>query len=43
MSKMSLEKRYATDPGHLEYYTEKLIEPEWAGELSPDEFIYIKS
>jgi len=40
---MSLEKRYATDPGHLEYYKEKLIEPEWAGELSPDEFTYIKS
>jgi len=40
---MSLEERYADAPNFLEFYRKKLIEPGWAGELSPDEFAYIKS
>jgi len=40
---MSLEERYTFDIKLLEFYREKLIEPGWAGELSPEEFAYIKS
>ena len=40
---MSLEERYADAPNFLEFDRKKLIEPGWAGELSPDEFAYIKS
>ena len=40
---MSPEERYATDAGLLDFYKRKLLEPGWAGELSPDEFAYIKS
>ena len=39
---MSPEERYKDDIRHLEFYQEKLVEPGWAGELSPDEFVYIK-
>ena len=40
---MTLEERYISDNKLPEFYREKLIEPGWAGELIPDEFIYIKS
>ena len=40
---MSLEKPYASDSQPLEFYKRKLLEPGWAGELSPDELAYIKS
>jgi len=40
---MSLEERYANDPNLLSFYKRKLLIPGWAGELSPDEFAYIKS
>jgi len=40
---MTLSERYTFDIKLLEFYREKLIEPGWAGELSPDEFAYIKS
>lgn len=40
---MTLEKQYKEDTESLEFNREKLIEPGWAGELSPDEFAYIKS
>jgi len=40
---MSLEERYADAPNFLEFYRKKLLQPGWAGELSPDEFAYVKS
>lgn len=43
MVSMKLEERYKDDARHLEFYRVKLIEPGWAGELSPAEFAYIKS
>lgn len=40
---MSLEQQHANNPKLLKFYQENLIEPGWAGELSPDELAYIKS
>ena len=40
---MKLEERYNDDTKHLEFYRVKVVEPGWAGELSPSEFAYIKS
>jgi len=40
---MSLQERYANDPQLLAFYKRRLLEPGWAGELSPDELAYIKS
>lgn len=40
---MSLEESYWNDPQLLSFYQRKLLEPRWAGELSPDEFAYTKS
>ena len=40
---MSLEKPYASDSQLLEFYKIRLLEPGWAGELSPDELAYNKS
>ena len=40
---MSIEERYANDPKLLSFYKENLLEPGWAGELTPDKFAYIKS
>ena len=40
---MSIEECYAQEPFLLEFYRKKLLEPGWAGELSTDEFGYIKS
>lgn len=40
---MSFEEKYANDPQLLDFYKQKLLEPGWAGELSPDEFKYVKS
>jgi hypothetical protein len=40
---MSLEERYEDGSNLLELYRKKLLEPGWAGELSPDGFSYIKS
>ena len=40
---MTLEERYAKDPKLLAFYEKKLLIPGWAGDLSPDEFAYIKS
>ena len=42
-NEVSLEERYAKDPELLAFYKKKLLEPGWAGELSPDEFAYVKS
>jgi len=39
----TLEERYADDPGFLEFYREKLLEPGWAGDLDDVELQYIKS
>lgn len=39
---MTLEERYKSDIKLLDFYRRKLIEPGWAGELSPDEFAYVK-
>lgn len=39
---MNLEEQQKDAIEFLEFYKEKLIEPGWAGELSPDEFTYIK-
>ena len=41
-NEMALEERYANDPWLLEFYKENLLEPGWAGELSPNEFAYVK-
>ena len=43
MIKMSLQEQYAHDPSLLDHYEHKLLEPGWAGELTPDELAYIKS
>jgi len=43
VSRVSLDERYANDPQLLEFYKKKLLEPGWAGDLSPDEFAYVKS
>jgi len=40
---VSLEEHYAHDPDLLAFYCKRLLEPGWAGELSPDELAYIKS
>ena len=40
---MLLEERYKNDPQLLSFYQKKLLEPGWAGELSPDEFAHIRS
>ena len=40
---MTLDERYKDDPGLLEFYTTNLLEPEWAGELTPYEVTYIRS
>jgi len=40
---MSLEEKYANDPQLLGFYKRKVLEPGWAGELSPGELTYIKS
>ncbi|MBU2009197.1 MAG: hypothetical protein KJ624_05090 [Chloroflexi bacterium] len=40
---MSLEERYAHDPQLLAFYRKHLLEPGWAGDLSPDELAYIKA
>ena len=40
---MSLEERYAHDPELLAFYTKRLLEPGWAGDLEPDELAYVKS
>ena len=40
---MSLGQRYAHAPELLAFYQRKLLEPGWAGELSPDELAYVKS
>jgi hypothetical protein len=34
--------KYTNDFQHFDYY-KKLLEPGWAGELSPDEFAFVKS
>ncbi len=39
---MSLQERYVNTPELLDFYKKKLIQPGWAGELSPDEFAYVK-
>ena len=40
---MSLEEHYKNDPELLGFSQKKLLEPRWAGELSPDEQAYMKS
>jgi hypothetical protein len=40
---MTLEEQYTDDPRLFGFYRRKLLEPGWAGELSPDELAYIKS
>jgi hypothetical protein len=40
---MSHEQKNEDDHQLLDLYNQKLLEPGWAGELSPDEFAYIKS
>ena len=40
---MRLDERYKDDPELLAFYKKKLLEPGWAGELSLDEFAYVKS
>jgi len=39
---MTLEEGYRSDIKLLDFYRRKLIEPGWAGELSPNEFAYVK-
>ena len=43
MIKMSLQEQYADDPSLVDHYQPKLLEPGWAGELTPDELAYVKS
>jgi hypothetical protein len=38
-----VEEHYGNDPQLLSFHQEKLLKPGWAGELSPGEFVYIKS
>ena len=40
---MSLEERHRNDPQLLSFSQEKLLEPGWAGELSPYELAYVRS
>ena len=40
---MSLGEHYKNDPELLSFSQKKLLEPRWAGELSPDELAYMKS
>ena len=40
---MSLEEHYKNDPELLGFSQKKLLEPGWAGELSPDELAYVRS
>ena len=40
---MTLDEKYADDPGLLKFCKKKLLIPGWAGELKPDELRYIKS
>jgi len=40
---VTLEERYTSDNKLPEFCRVKVVEPGWAGELSPDEFAYIKS
>lgn len=42
-SSMSLKSKYASEPELLSFYRKKLLDPGWAGELSPDELAHIKS
>ena len=39
---MTPEEEYRSDIKLLDFDRRKLIEPGWAGELSPDEFAYVK-
>ena len=39
----SLEEMYEDNPQSLAYYKKKILQPEWAGELPPYEFAYVKS
>jgi hypothetical protein len=39
----SFKELYDNAPQLLDFYKQKLLEPGWAGELSPNEFTYIKS
>jgi len=39
----SLEELYEEDHELLVYYMKKLLQPEWAGDLPPYEFAYVKS
>jgi len=41
-SRISLDSKYSSDPELLRFYMKKLLEPGWAGELSPEELAYIK-
>ncbi len=38
----TLEECYQDDPGLLEFYKDKLLEPDWAGELDDVELGYVK-
>ena len=38
----TLEEKYKDDPELLAFHKERLFEPGWAGELSPEELTYIK-
>jgi hypothetical protein len=40
---MSYKELRDNAPQLLDFYKQKLLEPGWAGELSPSEFTYIKS
>jgi hypothetical protein len=40
---VSLEEHYKNDPELLGFSQKKLLEPCWAGELSPDELDYVRS
>jgi len=40
---MTLDERYADDPGLLKFYKETLLIPGWAGEIKSFELKYIKS
>ena len=40
---VSLGEHYKNDPELLGFSQKKLLEPRWAGELSPDELAYMKS
>lgn len=39
---MALEEQYADDPELLKFYKKKLLQPGWAGGLTPVEFAYVK-